>query len=412
MNPDQLGEGVRIAFGSLRANKLRTFLTLLGNIVGTMSVIAVVSLLDGIDIYFRETVLEEGSGVFSIQRINPLQFVTDVDAFVDSFYNPRLTLQDVHYLQDRVPSARAVGAKLDTAGRVSHRDEWVDGIAITGRSEEYPLIDDLPLAAGRHLAPLDVQRSRASCVIGHEVATSLFGDAVDPVGQRVKVGSRHFQVVGVVEERGAVMGSSRDRFVIVPVTTWLKLFNPRESVQIQVKAADVALIDDAIDEATVALRIRHRLRPSESDDFAVVTSEVLLSLWSKIDKYMRYVLIAAVSISMVVGGIVLMNVMLVAVTDRTREIGVRKAVGARRVNILWQFMIEAVTLSVIGGLMGIVIGFLIALLVSQVTPLPYSIQPAAIFLGLSVTFILGLVFGTFPANKASKLHPVEALRRE
>jgi putative ABC transport system permease protein len=183
-------------------------------------------------------------------------------------------------------------------------------------------------------------------------------------------------------------------------------------VTIQVKARDITLMQDAMDEATVAMRIRHGLRPMENDDFSIVTSEVLLSLWSKINAYLRYVLVAAVAISLLVGGIVLMNVMLVAVTDRTREVGIRKAIGASRWDVMWQFLFEAITLSMTGGLIGIVIGFSIAFLVGALTPLPYSIQPVAIVTGVVTTLVLGVIFGTYPANKASRLDPVEALRHE
>ena len=412
MQAVQVGEGVRIALSSLRANKLRTFLTLLGNIVGVMSVIAVVSLLDGIDLYAREKVLEEGSGVFSIQRINPLQFVTDVDAFLKSFHNPRLTLDDVSWLRDHVPSAEAVGARLATSAEVGYKDEKLDGIEVMGRTWEYPVIEDLSLEGGRNLARLDVQRSRSSCILGHDVARKLFGEDIDPLGKMIRLAGRRFRVIGVAAPRGAVLGNSRDRFVLIPITTYGKIFGAHESLEIRIKARDVNLVQRAIDEATMALRIRHRLRPSQDDDFAVITSEILLNLWKKIEGYIRYVLLAAVSISLLVGGIVLMNVMLVAVTDRTREIGVRKALGATRHAILWQFMVEAVTLSVIGGLLGTLIGFSIAMLVSVLTPIPSSIQIPAVILGLGVTFVLGVVFGTVPAYKAGSLDPVEALRHE
>ncbi len=412
MQAVQVGEGVRIALSSLRANKLRTFLTLLGNIVGVMSVIAVVSLLDGIDLYAREKVLEEGSGVFSIQRINPLQFVTDVDAFLKSFHNPRLTLDDVSWLRDHVPSAEAVGARLSASAEVGYKDEKLDGIEVMGRTWEYPVIEDLSLEGGRNLARLDVQRSRSSCILGHDVARKLFGEDIDPLGKMIRLAGRRFRVIGVAAPRGAVLGNSRDRFVLIPITTYGKIFGAHESLEIRIKARDVNLVQRAIDEATMALRIRHRLRPSQDDDFAVITSEILLNLWKKIEGYIRYVLLAAVSISLVVGGIVLMNVMLMAVTDRTREIGVRKALGATRKTIVWQFLVEAVTLSVVGGLLGTLIGFSVALLVSVLTPLPASIQFSAVALGLGVTLVLGIVFGTVPAYKAGSLDPVEALHHE
>jgi len=412
MESVQLGEGVRIALSSLRANKLRTFLTLLGNIVGVMSVIAVVSLLDGIDLYAREKVLEEGSGIFSIQRINPLQFVTDVDAFLKSFHNPRLTLDDVSYLREHVPSAAAVGARRSASTELSRKGEKLEGLSVRGRTWEYPGIEDLELAGGRHLARFDVLRSRPVCVLGHDVAEKLFEKDVDPLGKHLRIAGRRFQVIGIAAPRGAVLGSSRDRFVLIPITTYGKIFGTGESLEIRIKAKDVRLVSRAIDEATVGLRIRHHLRPSQPNDFAIITSEILLDLWKKIEGYISYVLLAAVSISLVVGGIVLMNVMLVAVTDRTREIGVRKALGATRRTIVWQFLVEAVTLSVVGGLLGTFIGFTLAFLVSVLTPLPSSIQLPAVALGLGVTFILGIVFGTVPAYKACSLDPVEALRHE
>ncbi len=412
MKAVQLNEGVGIALSNLRVNKLRTFLTLLGNIVGVMSVIAVVSLLDGIDHYARQKVLEEGSGVFSIERVNGLQFITDVDAFLDSLYNPKLTLKDVDYLREHVPSAAAVGAKQSTRTLVQWREERLEDIEVEGRTEVYPAIEDISLKEGRHLARLDVERSRPVCVLGYEIAQKLFGKDRDPVGRKIKIADRRYTVIGVLAKRGTVLGSSRDRFIIIPVTTWQKVFSAHQSVEIRIKAKDVNDVALAIDEASVALRIRHRLHPAQDNDFAVVTSEILLELWQKIQGYIRNVLVATVSISLIVGGIVLMNVMLVSVTDRTREIGVRKALGATRTNILWQFLVEAVTLSVVGGILGTLIGFILALLVSVLTPIPASIQMQAVGLGIGVTLVLGILFGTIPAHKASQLDPVEALRHE
>ncbi len=412
MKAVQLSEGVGIALSNLRANKLRTFLTLLGNIVGVMSVITVVSLLDGIDLYARQKVLEEGSGVFSIERVNGLQFITDVDAFMDSLYNPKLTLADVDYLREHAPSALAVGAKQSITTLVRWHDERLEDIEVDGRTEVYPAIEDVPLASGRHLAQLDVERSKAVCVLGFEIAQKLFGENRDPVGQRIKIGDRRYTVIGTLAKRGTVLGSSRDRFVIIPLSTWQKQFAAHESVEIRIKAKDVNEVDRVIDEASMALRIRHRLHPGDENDFAIVTSEILLELWKKIQGYIRNVLVATVSISLIVGGIVLMNVMLVSVTDRTREIGVRKALGATRNNILWQFLVEAVTLSVVGGIMGTLLGFILALVVSALSPIPASIQLQAVALGIGTTLALGILFGTIPAHKASQLDPVEALRHE
>jgi putative ABC transport system permease protein len=406
-------EGVRIALQALRENKLRTSLTLLGNIVGTMSVIAVVSLIGGIDDYVREEVADEGSNVFTIERINFFEAITDLDAFLEAIArNPIIRLDDVEYIREHVPSASYVGASVSQGGeKVTLGDSWVENISIRGRSEEYPMIENTEIHLGRHLSRLEVLQSSASAVIGWDVYTRLF-DGRDPLGSKIKIGRKHFTVIGVVMDQGTLFGESRNRFVYIPVTTYLKMYHARESIGIKVQAADIRLLQQAIDEATMAMRIRHRLRPLEENDFSVRTSAQLISLWEKISQSIFNALVFLVSISLVVGGIVLMNVMLVSVTERTREIGIRKALGARRVNIIWQFIVESVTLSLVGGVFGIILGFTIASIISLLSPLPYLIAPWSIAAGLVVTFLIGLIFGTYPANKASKLDPVVALHYE
>jgi len=405
-------EGVLIALRALRENKLRTFLTLLGNIVGTMSVIAVVSLIGGIDDYIREEVAREGSNVFTIERINFLEAITDLSEFLDALArNKTIRLEDVEYIRESVPSASVVGAAISETDRISYRNEAVAGVRIRGRSSEYPLLENTELFAGRHISRLEVERSNKVAVIGWDIYNRLFENR-NPVGKTMKIGDEHYQVTGVIEDQGTVFGESRNRFVIIPVTRFLKEYGSRRSIGIKVKAEDVSLLDRAVDEATIAMRIRHRLRPTEEDDFSISTSKQLISLWKNISGSVFKALIFLVSIALVVGGIVLMNVMLVSVTERTREIGIRKALGARRLNIVWQFIVESVTLSLVGGVIGIIIGFTIAAIISLVSPLPYIIAPWSIFAGLAVTFVIGLIFGTYPAGKAAKLDPVEALHYE
>mgnify|MGYP001083290754 FL=1 len=248
-------------------------------------------------------------------------------------------------------------------------------------------------------------------VLGWEVYERFFKGR-DPIGRKIKIGGRHFVIIGVVKDLGTVLGQSRNQFVLVPVTTFLKEYGSRRSISIKVRAADIRLMEQAIDEATMAMRVRHRLRPLEQNDFSITTSQQLISLWEQISQAIFNALIFIVSISLVVGGIVLMNVMLVSVTERTREIGVRKALGARRSNIVWQFIVESVTLSIVGGVIGIVLGFTLAAVISLVSPLPYLVAPWSIVAGLAVTFAIGLVFGTYPANKAARLDPVVALHYE
>ena len=405
-------EGVRIALKALFENKLRTFLTLLGNIVGTMSVIAVVSLIGGIDEYIREEVAHEGSNVFTVERINFLEAITDLDKFLDAIArNKRIRLEDVDYLRENVPSASTVGAAADKRASLSYRDEWVDRVEVRGRSVEYPVLENMDLFMGRHLSRLEIIRSSKVAVIGWDVYKNLFAGR-NPIGRALKIEREHFEVIGVVEDQGTVFGESKNRFVYIPVTRFLKMYGSRESITVKIKAADVALLSSAVEEAEIAMRIRHKLHPGEKSDFSVTTSKQLVSLWKNISSSIFKALIFLVSIALVVGGVVLMNVMLVSVTERTREIGIRKALGAKRTNIIWQFIVESITLSLLGGMIGIAVGFTIAAIISILSPLPYVIAPWSIVAGLTVTFFIGIIFGTYPASKASRLDPVIALHHE
>jgi putative ABC transport system permease protein len=392
-------------------DKLRTVLTLLGNIVGTMSVIAVVSLIGGVDDYVREKVAEEGSNVFVIERINFFEAITDLDAFLEAVARNRvIRLDDLEFVKERVPSAAYIGAAAERNDEVSYRDESAE-VEIRGWTEDYPMIEKADLSQGRHFSRLEVQRSGAVAVLGWDVYENLYKGR-NPLGTKIKIGGKHFRIIGVVKDQGTIFGVSRNRFVYIPVNTFLKMYGARTSLQIKVKAADIRLLQESIDQAEMAMRTRHGLRPAEENDFSITTSQQLVNIWEGISNNIFKALIFIASIALVVGGIVLMNVMLVSVTERTREIGLRKALGARKINIVWQFIVESITLSVIGGFVGIMIGFSIAALISLFTPLPYLIAPWSIAAGLVVTFLIGLIFGTYPAGKASRLDPVVALHHE
>lgn len=409
----QIFESVRIALQALWANKLRSALTILCVIISIMSIIAVVSILDGMDFYVKEKVLEQGSNVFTVERVNEWEILTDFDKFLKSLKNPELTLEDMQAIQEEVPEAEFVDAAMDRSERVSVGRRYVENVQIRGRTAEYPGIGDFPLAAGRHFSEIDVHQRRMVCVLGWEVADNLFPD-VDPLGRAVKFAGRHYTVIGVVEKKPKILGSNPNVFAFIPITTYLKNFGTHRwtTVTIPVRTADMESFAAAQEKVRMVMRIRHKLRPDQEDDFHLATSETLVSLWEAISRALFGSLIGIVSITLVVGGIIIMNVMLVAVNERTREIGTRKAVGAKRRDIAAQFIVEALTLTFIGGVIGIVLGFFAAFLVAAFSPLPYRIAPWSIFVALVITFLVGLFFGVYPASRAARLDPVEALRYE
>jgi putative ABC transport system permease protein len=270
---------------------------------------------------------------------------------------------------------------------------------------------DWPLSAGRHLVPLEIHRRAPVAVIGHAVAETLFPD-VDPIDRMIKVRGRHLRVVGVVEEQGTIMGNNQDLFAFVPIGMFEKMYGNYSSITIAIKVEDLDRIRESMDEAAFHMRIRNRLGPRDRENFAVTSSQSLIDVWESISQGIFMSIAGISAISLVIGGIIIMNIMLVSVTERTREIGIRKAVGARRSGILWQVLVESMTLSVVGGLIGITAGFIAASLVAAFSPLPYSIETWSVVAGIVVTATTGIVFGIYPANRAARLDPIEALRVE
>lgn len=405
-------EGIRIALSALRENKLRTVLTLLGNIVGTMAVIAVVSLIGGIDSYAREEIAAEGSNVVTLNRFDIFKLLTDFDSFLKTLKrNPEIELDDMYFLEDRIPGAIVRDASISARATIRAGEIGIHNVQVQGRTDAFTLIENLVIEHGRTISPLEMARSKAVVVIGSEIAETLWPNR-DPIGRTVRIAGRHYRVIGVGEERSSQMGNNRNRYAILPITTYLKSFGNNGQMAIKYKAASSDGVKRVIDEIRYAMRIRNRLKPHEEDNFAITTSERILELWEQVSRAIFRALIGLVSISLVVGGVVLMNVMLVAVTERTREIGIRKALGATRSSILVQFLAESVTLSLTGGITGVFLGFVIASTISAFTPVPSAVELWAVLTGLSVTFVIGVLFGTYPANRAARLDPVEALRHE
>jgi putative ABC transport system permease protein len=279
-------------------------------------------------------------------------------------------------------------------------------------SRDYIYFGTFNAEHGRLISPAEIDANRPVTVLGWEVADKLFGPA-DPIEKVITIGSLHFRVVGVSEKKGSFFGNSQDNFAIIPLSVFRKMFGSRPfGMQLLVKPKAPELVKTAMDDATVAMRIERRLRPNEPDNFGMFTSDTFLDIYKTATNGIFAVLIGVVALSLVVGGIVIMNIMLMVVSERTREIGLRKALGARRRDIVWQILTESVTLSIFGGLVGIGLGFALALLISKVSPLPAAVQLWSVMMGIGITAGVGLFFGLYPAMRAAALDPIEALRRE
>jgi len=406
----QILDAVGIALRSIWSNKLRSFMMVLGNIVAVMSIIAVVSLIQGMNSYVGDAITREvGAGTFRIDRIG---VITDEDQEDEARRrNPTITTADLRAVRDYSPLFAAVMAESGTGAPIAYRDVTLDSVRVRGVSAEYQDFTGYEAVLGRLPSPLEVQRSRPVALIGWDTAEKLFKGR-NPLDAQIKIAGTHFRVVGVNEKKGSLFGQSQDDFAVIPLGKFQQLFGSRRSLELTVKPTDALQIETAMDEARMAMRIQRRLRPSEKDNFGLFTSDTLMNLWRTFSQGAFAVLIGIVSLSLVVGGIVIMNIMLMVVSERTREIGLRKALGARKRDIVWQVLTESTTLSVVGGVVGTLLGFVVAKLVEAFSPLPAAIQPWSIVLGIGMTAVVGLFFGIYPAVRAANLDPIEALRKE
>ena len=404
-----LREAVWIALSSLRVNRLRSVLTLLGIVIGVMMVITVISFISGLNNFVAEEVFNLGADVFVINR-TPAVAINEED-WIAARKRKNLYLEDAEAVRDLCTECTAVGAQLTAGARVKSGREFVDGTQIKGLTPEIPAILGENLASGRAINDYDVRHSRFVSVIGTDIVDNLF-PFVDPIGKKLRVNGREFEIVGIGEKLGSIVGQSRDNWVQIPITVHQRMWGARRSVRIYGKANGEQNVEAAQDQARMVLRTRRHVAYNADDDFSIVTNDTFLELWANISQVFFAVTVAIASISLVVGGIVVMNIMLVSVTERTREIGIRKATGARRVDIMLQFLVESATLSLVGGVIGVLLAVVIATAVSAATELPSSIEWWAVLLGLTVSTTVGLFFGIWPARKAANLDPIAALRYE
>ncbi len=406
----QFAESTGIALRAIWEYKLRSFLTVLGNIVAVTSIIAVVSLVQGMNQYVTDTIeTSVGVDTFTIQRMPPIRTQQDEDRVRN---NPRIKITEAAAIKKFSDNIGAIAAQGNSGASISFRGQSVDGAQVQGVSADYINFATFDVEEGRLISPVEINTMRPVAIIGWDIADKLFGP-IDPLDKVVKVGNYHFRVVGVHKKKGSAFGNSQDNFAIIPLGIFQEMFGSRNfGLQLIIKPRTPELLNAAIDDATVALRVDRRLRPKDPDNFGLFTADTFLSIYRTLTQGVFAILIGVVALSLVVGGIVIMNIMLMVVSERTREIGLRKALGARRRDIVWQILTESITLSTFGGIIGTALGAVFAILISKVSPLPASVQVWSVAIGIGITAVVGLFFGMYPAVQAAKLDPIEALRRE
>ncbi|HEX4593765.1 MAG TPA: ABC transporter permease [Bryobacteraceae bacterium] len=404
-----LSDNLSQSFDALRQHKLRAVLTTIGLTMGVATLITVMTLVQGANVYVEQKIARLGTDVFQIAR-TPF-VVTDFNLVIKALKFKNLYMDDMRAVADGCPDCKLVGASVSGTARTQYHDKELTDISFVGHTPSMADIDSRTVRMGRYFTDSENMRSSYVCLIGDDVAEQLFA-GVEPVGQVIKIDNDEFTVVGTMDRIGSVLGQDQDNFAIVPMNTYLRKRGTRSSITIQVKTGAGAAFEKAQDEARLVLRTRRHVLPGAEEDFFIGTKDSYISLWQQISSAFFAVFIMVSSISAVVGGIVIMNVMLVSVTERTKEIGIRRAMGATQDDILRQFLSESVIQCLVGGGVGISIGFLCALALRSFTSFPASVQAWVAILGLLLSSMIGLFFGIYPATRAAKLDPVVALRSD
>jgi len=402
-------ESVTLALSAIFAHKLRSFLTLLGIIFGVATVIVVVSLIEGFNKYFNDKIADLGSNAFVV---NKMGIVTSLQEWMErNKKNKDIKLDDFRAIKEHPTYVRDAAAMMRRRGNIKRETQLLQDIEIMGVTANMIDIDSVKVDQGRYLTTTEDEHSRYACFIGYGVANQLF-PSVDPIDKEIKIEGLPFRIVGTAQEIGTVFGNPRDNFVLIPLSTYQSIYGSRGSIAIRVAAIGPESIDRAQDEVRVVLRARRHLNYNDPDNFGIVTSDALNNLREKIFGTISIVAIGVTSIALVVGGIVIMNIMLVSVTERTREIGIRKSLGARRTDIVRQFLSESTVLSLLGGLIGVAIAYGLSKLATLFFSLPTALPVFWTLMALTVSASIGLFFGIYPAWKAAKLDPIEALRAD
>jgi putative ABC transport system permease protein len=407
---------VQVALGQLRANKLRSFFTLLGIIVSVAFLVAVVAVIQGMNAYVRENLADAliGANAFQVRR-TPLQIGRFDDEEWDRVKRrPRITTADAEVVREAIPEASAVSLMSGwptPLADVIWGDRTLGDVIIFGVTAAYQQVEDYRFRAGRPLSDVDVVERRQVAVIGSDVADKLF-ERTDPIGRDVRILGNRFTVIGVIAKKGQILGQSFDGFALLPITSFEELYGRRQTTTISVKMPDAASVAPAMARAEEAMRVAHHLRPEIEDNFSVETADALVDFWKQLTRVLFTVIPAVVAIGIVVGGIVIMNIMLMSVNERVHEIGIRKAVGATKQDIRRQFLAESVVLALTGGVIGTLTGWAFASLIDLASPLPARVTVWSVAVALALGAGVGVLFGVYPASRAAELDPITAMRAE
>ena len=402
------GDILRTASGAIRAHRLRASLTVLGLTMGVATLMAVMTIVQGANLYVEQKIANLGTNVFRISRM-PFA-VTDFKVIIKAQRNKRIAIEDMEAVARGCPSCQYVGASTSTSVTAHYRDRQLEDVSLVGHTANMAFIDTRTVILGRYFTEMEERHAASVCLVGDRVLQEFFAGA-DPTGRIVRVGSQEFTVIGAFERIGSVLGQDQDNFLVVPLATYLRVRGTRNSVTLQVQAAPSAF-DRAQDEARLVMRARRQITGNREEDFFLGTADSYIALWHSISSAFFAVFVMVSSISAVVGGVVIMNVMLVSVTERTKEIGVRRAVGATQQDILRQFLAESVLQCLAGGVLGVGAGFGCAVALREFTSFPAAVQTWVAVTGVALSSAIGLFFGIYPATKAARLDPVAALRAE